>query len=198
MQLALRFGVGRCVKTIRQYSGLPVIYDHQKYGTDIPEISGGAVLRILREAGVDAVIVFPHAGPRTLQATVEGCSRYGLVAIVGGEMTHSGFLVKDGGYLTDEAPARIYEDAARLGVEHFVLPATRPTNIRRYREILASLVSEPRFLFPGIGKGQGGDIVQAFDSVEPFPAYAIVGRGIYAEPDHAKAARNLWQNVAAG
>lgn len=196
MQLALKFGIGQCVKAIRDHSGLPVIYDHQKFGTDIPEICGGAVLGILRDAGVDAVIVFPQSGPRTLEATVEGCNRYGLVPIAGGEMTHPAFLLSDGGYLADEAPTRIYEHAARLGVAYFVVPATKPANIRRYKDMLASLLPEPRFLFPGVGKGQGGDIVEAFDSAEPFPAYAIVGRGIYGQPDHAKAAEDLWRNVA--
>ena len=198
MQLALKFGVGQCVKTVREHSRLPVIYDHQKFGTDIPEICGGPILGILRDAGVHAIIVFPQSGPRTLEATVEGCNRRGLVPIVGGEMTHPAFLVNDGGYLADEAPARIYEHAARLGVEHFVVPGTRPTNIRRYRDILAGLLPEPRFLFPGVGKAQGGDIAEAFGSVEPFPAYAIVGRGIYGQADHAKAAQALWRSVASG
>ena len=33
-------GIKRVVKEIRQLTELPIIYDHQKYGTDIPDLSG--------------------------------------------------------------------------------------------------------------------------------------------------------------
>lgn len=195
MLLALRFGIGECVKVVREHTQLPVIYDHQKFGTDIPEITGGRVLEMLRGAGVDALIIFPLAGIRTLEATIEGCGRSGLEPMVGGEMTHPGFFVKGEGYIASEGPSQIYGHAARLGVGHFVVPATKPDQIRSYKNMLARLVPEPRFLFPGVGKGQGGDIAEAFTAAEPFPAYAIVGRGIYAQPDQAGAAENLWKQV---
>ena len=35
--LALRYGLPACVKEIRALSQLPIIYDHQKAGTDIPD-----------------------------------------------------------------------------------------------------------------------------------------------------------------
>ena len=45
-----------------------------------------------------------------------GCFKFGLTPIVGDEMTHSKHLRSEGGYIADEAPKRMYRDAAKLGV----------------------------------------------------------------------------------
>ena len=37
-ELVIPFGMEKVVKTIRKHTKLPIIYDHQKAGTDIPEI----------------------------------------------------------------------------------------------------------------------------------------------------------------
>jgi orotidine-5'-phosphate decarboxylase len=195
MQLVVQYGAADVAHRIRAITDLPIIYDHQKFGTDIPEICGGPILRVLRDAGIDAIIIFPQAGLETLRSTIQGCDQLGLAAIAGGEMTHRAYLVRDGGYIADDAPERMYADAARLGVQHFVVPGTRIDSINRYRGQLEKLLEAPQFLFPGVGKGQGGDIVAAFAAVTPLSAYAIVGRGIYAEKDSRQAAINLWNNV---
>ncbi len=192
------------VETISTYTSLPIIYDHQKFGTDIPEICGGDMLEVLKDAGVNIVIIFPQAGPETLKATiigsddpklkdtVKGCFNMGLTPIVGGEMTHSKYIASDGGYLTDDAPERMYLDAAKLGVEYFVVPGTKTDKMIKYRSLLSKALNEPKFLFPGIGREyQGGDIIEAFDAVKPFPSYAIVGRSIYAADDMKEVTKRL-------
>ena len=99
--------------------------------------------------------------------------------IVGGETTHPGFLASEGGYIADEATSRIYQDAAKIGVQTFVVPGTKAAKITEYAEIVSKTVSNPRFLFPGIGKGRGGDIAEAFKAAFLYKCSAIVGRGIY-------------------
>ena len=193
--LAVSKGLREACRILRRTTSKPIIYDHQKFGTDIPEICGGKILDTLKETGVTEVIAFPFAGINTLKAFVEGCRRSELRPIVGGEMTHEGFLVKDGGYIADSAPQRMYSDAAQLGVEHFVIPATKPERMRKYRRAIDKLCEKPTFLFPGVGKGQGGDIVEAFAQVHPHPGLAIVGRGVYAQPQPRRAAEALWANV---
>lgn len=195
MELALAHGLSGALRTVRQITTKPVIYDHQKFGTDIPDICGGSVLDIIVKTGVDAIIVFPLSGIETLRSTIEGCRSRGIEPIVGGEMTHKGYLAAEGGYMENTAPGQIYRDAAALGVRAFIVPGTRLASVRQYRKMIEARVSSPSFLFPGIGKGQGGDIVEAFESVAPHSGYAIVGRGIYAEPDPAAAALTLWTAV---
>lgn len=208
--LALKYGLSKVCEKISSRTDHPIIYDHQKFGTDIPEICGGNMLKVCREAGVDAVIVFPQSGPETLRValigseneklkdTVKGCFKFGLMPIVGGEMTHNKYLRSEGGYIANDAPERMYIDAARLGVEHFVIPGTKIEKMRKYRLLLKKELEEPKFLFPGIGREyQGGDIVAAFDTVKPFPGYAIVGRAIYAAKDIREAAERLCKAISA-
>jgi Orotidine-5''-phosphate decarboxylase len=205
--LGLKYGLLTVVKSISRHTNLPIIYDHQKFGTDIPDICGGSMLEVLKDSGIDIVIIFPQAGPATLKAAikgsddpkkqnVKGCYKYGLVPIVGGEMTHEKYLEESGGYLRNDAPERMYLDAAELGVEYFVVPGTKVDKMEKYRSLLSTIITEPKFLFPGIGNDyQGGDIVKAFAAVKPFPSYAIVGRSIYAAPDIKEATEKLCKIV---
>ena len=206
--LGLKYGLPSVVKTISTYTDLPIIYDHQKFGTDIPDICGGDMLEVLKDAGINIVIIFPQAGPETLKTaivgsddpklkdTVKGCYNFGLTPIVGGEMTHARYLEIDGGYLTNEAPERMYLDAAELGVEYFVVPGTKVDKMNKYCKLLSTVVSNPKFLFPGIGRDyQGGDVIEAFNAVKPFSSYAIVGRAIYAAEDMTEAAERLCEAI---
>lgn len=196
MNMTVIEGAKTIIKEIRKYSELPIIYDHQKYGTDIPDMAGGEILEKLKSTGIDAIIIFPFAGIETLKATIKGCRRAKLFPIVGGEMTHPGFLVSEGGYIADDAPSRVYRDAASLGVDTFVVPGTKPAKITAYAEIIGKIISNPRFLFPGVGKGQGGDIAEAFKAALPYKCSAIVGRGIYGAKDIKEAATQLWESAS--
>lgn len=189
-------GAKNVVREIRRLTDLPIIYDHQKYGNDIPDLSGGDILESLKEAGIDVLIIFPFAGIETLRSTIEGCRRANLVPIVGGEMTHKGFLLSEGGYIADDAPAKIYRDAANLGVDVFVVPGTKTDKIKQYARVIGEIVPNPRLMFPGVGKGQGGDIAEAFKSAFPHKCSAIVGRGIYAAKDICSAANALWESAS--
>lgn len=196
MKMLALEGAKRVVNEIRSLTNLPIIYDHQKYGTDIPDLSGGDILESFKDAGLDGLIIFPFAGIKTLQATVEGCKRANLFPIVGGEMTHSGFLVSEGGYIADSSPAKIYRDAAHLGVDTFVVPGTKIDKIKEYAGLIGGIIPNPRLMFPGIGKGQGGDIAEAFKAASPYKCSAIVGRGIYAAKDMSAAATALWESAS--
>ncbi|MBU1922628.1 orotidine 5-phosphate decarboxylase, partial [Patescibacteria group bacterium] len=66
-QLGLAHGLPRIVELARQYTDKPIIYDHQKAATDIPD-TGVNFAETLSASGVDAVIFFPQAGPATEEA----------------------------------------------------------------------------------------------------------------------------------
>lgn len=195
MELVVKERVNEVTTAIRKYTDLPIIYDHQKFATDIPDVCSGRILDILKEAGIDALILFPLSGIETLEATINRCKSLGLTPIVGGEMTHKGYLVQEDGYIADDSPGRMYVDAASMNAKYFIVPGTRIESMKKYRLQLEEILPNPAFLFPGVGKGQGGDIVAAFEAVRPLSAYAIVGRGIYAEDDSREAARRLWNSV---
>lgn len=60
LELGLSYGLGRVVEVARKYTAKPIIYDHQKAGTDIPD-TGKNFAEVCKRAGVDAVILFPQA-----------------------------------------------------------------------------------------------------------------------------------------
>lgn len=184
--LALAFGLSKVTDCIGAYSNLPIIYDHQKASTDIPQL-GEKFAEACRRSDVKGVILFPQAGPSTEESFISALLRRQMTPIVGGEMTHPRYLAKDGGFIRNGAPKEMYEIAARNGVEHFILPGNKPEALQEYDKIIAPIIDEPRYCMPGIGT-QGGDIEIAFEAVRNRAAYAIIGSSIYKAKDMRKAA----------
>ncbi len=173
----LTHGLQTVVQTIRRHSQKPVIYDHQKAATDIPDM-GSKFAALMKGSGLDEVILFPQAGPATLEAWVKALQEAEREVIVGGIMTHPKYRVSEGGYLDDGAVMDIYLRAYDLGVKRFVVPLTKPQAVR---EIFSALnrPDDTIFYSPGFGK-QGGDPAQ-FDFLQRH--YLIVGRALLNAPD---------------
>lgn len=185
--LAIRYGLPRLVQAVRELTDLPVIYDHQKAMTDIPDL-GGSFARAVKGAGADALIGFPQSGPATQEAWIEACKRAGLEAIIGGEMTHPRYKRSEGGYIADEALEEIYLLAAKLGVTNFVVPGNKADRVKRYREVLQPIVGEAlAFYAPGL-VAQGGRISEVARAAGD-NWHAIVGRAIYGAKDVRAAAK---------
>jgi orotidine-5'-phosphate decarboxylase len=187
--LAVRYGLRTIVEEIRSLTSTLIIYDHQKAGTDIPDTADDFV-RACAESGADAVIVFPQAGPYTLRAYVKAVQTRSLLPIVGGEMTHAGYLSSDKGYVSDSAPMDIYRLAIDLGVSDLVVPGTRPSTVAQCVEAFSIGSRDIGYWCPGIGR-QGGDAGALRRILRGKRMYAIVGRSIYASPDPKKAAQDI-------
>lgn len=170
------------VDTARTYTSKPLIYDHQKAATDIPD-TAKKFMDCLSAADFDAVILFPRVNDYEVQkAWIEAAFEQDLGVIVGGEMTHQ----KE--YYLYEIN-KIYSTAIHLGVSDFVVPGNRPDDIKRIRESLEKREISPTFYAPGFGI-QGGDITKSSKAAgERF--HAIVGRGIYQANDIKKATLDL-------
>ena len=178
-------GLGKVVEIARGHTDKPLIYDHQKAGTDIPD-TGKNFARAMRRAGVNAVILFPQSGPETERAWIYHALNQGLKVIVGGRMTHPAYAVSEGGYITDEGALEMYRIAARAGVNNFVVPGNKPDVIRQVREVVEAEGVVPIFYAPGF-IAQGGSISEAA-KVAGERFHGIVGRGIYAASDMREAA----------
>ena len=171
-----------------------MIYDHQKAATDIPE-TGRDFAELNREAGIDAVILFPQAGPETERAWIYHALDKGLKVIVGGRMTHPAHVVSEGGFITDEGALDMYRIGARAGLTNFVAPGNKPEVIKQVRELIeAEGVSNPVFYSPGF-VAQGGKISDAAKYAgDRF--HGIIGRGITQVKDsHAAAVEYTSQFV---
>ncbi len=176
--LGLRYGLGEAVAIVKQGSRLPVIYDHQKAGTDIPQM-GKLFAEVCRDAGACALIFFPQAGPKTLEGFVSASFQFGLTPIVGLVMTHEAYLRSEGGYIVDEAPEMMAKTAISLGVRNFVLPGTKAACVKKFASGVLADVEASGIMMPGIGS-QGGSLAAAFRAAKPHRRFAIIGSAVYA------------------
>lgn len=179
--LALRFGLKATVRAIREISDLPVIYDHQKAATDIPEM-GRLFAETCQEAGVQSVILFPLSGPGTLAEFVSAAFKCDLNPIVGCFMTHLAYVQSEGGFISDDAPARMLDIAIGQGVRTFVLPGTKPAVVRHLSEGCLNSIRPANIMMPGIGS-QGGSIERSFEAAKDHHRIAIIGSAIYRSHD---------------
>ena len=188
-ELVIYFGMEKIVKTIRKITKLPIIYDHQKAGTDIPEM-GEKFMKACKLA--DAVILFPQAGPETEVAWIKAAQKAKMSVIIGGEMTHQAYLKEAGGFLDDDAPKRMYEIAASMGVTDFVIPGNKIEKAIEYVKIIKNKIKNPVFYSPGLitQGGSIGDLARKLDSW-----HAIVGRAIYGAKDMKKAAEEMVKEI---
>lgn len=210
-----RLGYDAVVKIAREYTNKPLIFDAQKWGTDIPD-TASKILTPLRDSGIDAVIFFPLAGPATEYDWIKTAQDLGLGVIVGGEMTHPRFLYgdasegkkvnyselfeklgippKETGFIRANAPSEIYSIAARMGVNNFVVPGNKPDRVTHYKNVARNIgIIDDTYWAPGLIT-QGGNLSEAAEAAgESF--HAIIGRDIYTAEDKRAAAIELTQKL---
>jgi orotidine-5'-phosphate decarboxylase len=190
--LALKHSLPEVVRTIRRHTGKPVIYDHQKGGTDVPH-TGAGFARVMAESEVDYAILFPFASPSTEEAWIGALQREGVVPIVGAFMTIPDFAAEKGGYISAESIGRIFDLASSMGVRDFVLPGNNPGEASRLKRLIEAKAKAPTFFLPGLG-AQGGDIASC-RKVMGERWHAIVGRSIYGAPDPGAATLALGSEI---
>lgn len=188
--LGLSLGLPRVVKEIKSISDKPVIYDHQKAATDIPD-TGKLFAKVMKQSGVDEVILFPQAGPATLEGWVKSVQDQKLKVIVGGIMTHPRFVVSEGGFIRDEAVVEMYRKSYKMGVKDFVVPLTKPDETKNlYKD--AKLNENCIFYSPGFGK-QGGDALK-FGFIKTH--YLIIGRSLLQAKDPVKYLQKVEKEIS--
>lgn len=185
----LRHGLAQTVDAMRQVTDLPLIYDHQKAGADVPDMAA-KFAATCREAGVDGLILFPVAGPRAVSEFVGHAYKNRLLPVIGGDLPLPEYNIKGGGYIADDALFRIIERCVGMKADHFVVPATQPEKIRSISEWLTRGLEAPFLFLPGIGP-LGGGISEAFSEAPGCRCYAVVGRAVYGADDPGEAARKL-------
>ena len=189
LTLALRLGLPNAVSALREVTDLPIIYDHQKAGADIPDM-GTKFCALAAKSGVSGLILFPLAGPKAVDAFVGGSLEAGLMPLVGGDLPLKDYNVSGGGYVIDDALDHIFQRAVDLGADHFIVPGNTDVKVRHHARALRKAVKRPSLVIPGIG-ALGGTIADCFAAAEGCRAYAVVGRAIYGAKDPGEAARQL-------
>lgn len=184
-QLGLSRGLPAVVELTRKYTDKPLIYDHQKAGTDIPEI-GRSFAKTVKNSGIDSIILVPQAGPETEQAWIKAAFDEGLNVIVGGLMTHAKYTKSKGGYISDDAVLKMYLNAAMAGVTEFIVPMNKPDSLRIIKSNLELLVT-PTFYMPGYSSSS-----RDISNYAGKRWHAIIGRGLYYSNDIRKTITDIF------
>lgn len=179
--LALEYGLPRIVKLTRKYTDKPIIYDHQKAATDIPE-TGEKFAEICKNAGVDAIILFPLSGPETEKAWINAAKKNGLSVIIGGIMTHAKYKESEDGFIVDKKILEIYKIAAKLKVRDFVVPGNKIDEAKKIKNFLYRMKISATYYSPGF-IAQGGKISEAEKIFSKERMHFIIGRGLYEAKD---------------
>ncbi len=190
LPLVLEQGLPRIVGQVKEHTGLPAIYDHQKAGNDIPAMVA-EFARVCRNSGVDAVILFPFGGVKTERDWIQACQDQELVVLVGAHMTQPEFLVSEGGFVADGSPDRIFEIAAEEGVRDFVVPGNKVEYVEHYRQLFEKLVGEGNFTLYAPGFITQAGKVTDFAKEAGDRWHAIVGSAIYNAVNINEAARQM-------
>jgi orotidine-5'-phosphate decarboxylase len=194
LELALEKGLPEIVAKVKDNTTLPVIYDHQKAGNDIPDM-GSKFARVCKGSGVDAVILFPFAGAKTERDWIHACQDKGLGVLVGAHMTQPEFLYSEGGSVADAAPSRIFAIAAEAGVRDFVVPGNKIEYVQGYKRLLDGLLGKDEFTLYAPGFITQGGEISDFAKAAGNKWHAIVGSAIYKAVDMTTAARQMTQNI---
>ena len=189
MTTVLRLGLAEAVRQLRAHTDLPLVYDHQKAGPDVFDMAA-KFAALCAEAKVDALILFPTAGPRSVEGFVGETLKRGMLPIVGGDLPFPDYNVSGGGYVADDALERIIAKSIEIGADHFVIPGNTPDKLRYHSAWIRKKLESPVFIVPGIG-ALGGKIGDAVKAASGCSVLAVVGRAIYDAPDPAAAARAL-------
>ncbi len=185
--LAWRYGLPRVVEEIKEICDLPIIFDAQKAGTDIPDIVRDQV-KVVADVGVNAFIAAPQgAGSATLDAFVKACKEHKVIPIIVVEMTHPDFNA----FLSRDASEKILEKALGLDVENFVAPANKPDHLKIYKDVANEKNKEIKIFSPGVGPQGGGPD----SAVEAGTDFVITGRSIYQAENPRKEVIQMYELI---
>lgn len=192
---ALRVGLMAAIQAIRRLTKLPILYDHQKAGPDMPDMAG-KFAKLCKDCGADGLVLFPVAGPQAVRSFVGETLKHGMIAAVGGHIPVPDYVIGGGGFMADDVIHRIAAIAAEVGARHFILPANDADRIHRHVAWSMRVVKSPAVFLTGFGP-LGGKIEDAFAAAEGCPArFAIVGRNVCAAPNPHDAARRFIDAMA--
>ncbi|MCX7306568.1 MAG: orotidine 5'-phosphate decarboxylase [Afipia sp.] len=187
-------GLPAAILALRKITDLPVIYDHQKAGPDMPDMAQ-KFAKLCKGAGANALILFPVAGPQAVRSFVGETVRQGLIPVVGGHIPVPDYCISGGGFMIDDVLERIMAIANEAGAHHFVLPANDAEAIRRHVDWMARTVNNPVAFLTGFGT-LGGDVGTAFRAASAcLVKFAIVGRAVSTNKSPGDAARKFIEEM---
>lgn len=150
--------------------GLPIFADFKI--ADVP-VTNDRIIRIVSDAGADAVMIHGIVGPDALESAVIAADDK-ISLVVQTEFTHPGGLI-----FTQKIADSLIELALEYNCAAIQCPGNRPDRIQRAKSIVGDKM---KIVCCGVG-AQGGDYHSVLKAGGDFP---IIGRAIYQSKNPRK------------
>jgi hypothetical protein len=170
--LVIEEGLKKAIGLLKRKTDKPLIYDHQKLGSDFLEPDDGNFFEIVKNSDVDAIIIFPLSGKKVLESLVSKCKKVKLTPVVSGDLPYYGYFLDEGGYISYEVQERIYLDAASLGVSHFMMSCNRIDRIKIYCHQLGSIIGQLKIFLTAIDSEKCSNLPETCSQITQNKAYA--------------------------
>ena len=173
----------------RTWDNCNTILDMQKWPTDIPDIVKKQVEKVAETGSVKEIIACPMGGGRkSLQAFVETAKDSGMRPLCVLEMTHP----ESDSYLKIGARIDILYDAATMGIDGYIIPATKEPREEIKMYLKTDFPNLSYDLYTTGYKVQGG---QAGPMRKFGITKFIIGRAIYDAENLDKAIEDAYAEI---
>ena len=189
----LEAGLKDTLISIRKISKKPLLYDHQKLGSDLPGLYKGRMLDLIKSYGADGVFIFPLGGKEVLEAIINKCIDIELTPVVCGDLSYKGFFAEEGGYIDIDIQQRIYLDAASYGVSHFMMSCNRVDRIKIYCHQLGGMIGQLKIIFTGINSSDCNNIPDACSQLKHNKAFALFDYNYSDTGEYISALNTFWE-----
>ena len=190
----LKNGLDNIKEIIRDRNSKPVIYDHQKFGSDIVDNCTCEMLDAIKSCGFDGIIILPLSGKNALESIVNKCNSIQLLPVVCGDLPYNGYFSGEGGYIEQETQQHIYLKAANLGISHFVMSCNRIERIKIYCHQMDAIVGQMKIFFTAINSIECNGLPDVCKHLEQNKAYAVFELEYEFETDYLANLENFWNN----
>jgi hypothetical protein len=190
----IRNGVMDIVDLIKNQTSKPLIYDHQKFGNDLPEICSGDILDDIRDSGIDGIVILPLAGRKVLESIINKCNKINLLPVVCGDLSYTGYFRSEDGYIENDIQQKIYLDAASLGVSHMLMSCNRIDRIKIYCHQLDAIVGQLKIFFTAISSIECKELPDSCSQIKQNKAYAIFDMKFKSPEEYIQSLSIFWDS----
>jgi orotidine-5'-phosphate decarboxylase len=192
--LVIRYGLKDIASLIKKQTLKPLIYDHQKFINDLPEICSGDILDNIKDSGVDGIVVLPLSGKEALKSVINKCNRINLLPIVCGDLSYPGYFSSEEGYIENDIQQKIYLDAANLGVSHLIMSCNHIERIKIYYHQLDAIIGQLKIFFTSISSTDCKELPDVCSQIKQNKAYAIFNAKFISSEEYTKNLSSFWES----
>lgn len=110
-------------------------------------------------------------------------------------MTQKKFLSSEGGYVDDNAPEKIYQLGAKMGVQDFIVPGNKIELVARYKGLLDRILGPGNFTLYAPGFIKQGGVISETAKAAGDNWHAIIGRAIYRAKNIEAATKEIVSQI---